>query len=64
MIGKKGLNFIIAYNFNDHSMEKINLITWFINGQYNNNKIYLSCFKPSFDSKTYIIYFFDISQSY
>jgi len=58
MIGKKGLNLIIDYNFNDHSMEKINLITWFINGYYNNNKIYLSYFKSSFDSKTYIIQFF------
>jgi p-aminobenzoyl-glutamate transporter AbgT len=26
------MNFIIQYNFNDRSMEKINSITWFING--------------------------------
>jgi len=27
---EKNLNFIIEYNFNDYSMEKINSITWFI----------------------------------
>jgi len=36
---EKYLNFVIKYNFNDDSVEKMNSITWFINEKYNNKYI-------------------------
>jgi hypothetical protein len=27
------LNFVIEYHFNDHSLEKLNSNTWFVNGK-------------------------------